>query len=423
MIENIRIWIYISLMTEVFLGLFLLSHMLPLRNLKHRRVFIACYFLCYCVLLSAQDYWSVASHINTYPVFLAMHVFLMFLFAVIFCGGKLIFKIFLPLVYVSMVTLSGFPVNLLYPFLPIGSSWNFKLATSLVLLAVTLFLLQFKLDTQIPYPFSYYIIMIVMPLLNMAAISTLKEYAGVFPHVSLIGCFTLILELLIYYMIWQSTGAYAKNMKLQLIAQQQQFQAVHMEELRDIVTDYHKIRHDMKNHVVCMDRLLSQEKYEKLKEYFYSLSKELYALDNQIETGNEIVNQVINIKYATARRLGIPMEIEATLPQQLAIPDHLLCAVISNLLDNAIEASEKIAKPAVFIKLHIVKSYLSVTVKNQIEPWQQESAKTRQTTKEQPHLHGLGLKIVQETVLKYNGISSFEAKDGTYTASIMLECV
>ena len=262
-----------------------------------------------------------------------------------------------------------------------------------------------------------------MPLLNMVEISALKQYFGIFPYVSLIGCFTLILELLIYFTVWQSTGAYAQNMKLQLIAQQQQFQAVHIAELRDIVTDYHQIRHDMKNHVVCMDRLLSQEKYENLKEYFYSLSKEIYALENQIETGNEIVNQVINIKYATARRLGIPMEIEAVLPQKLAIPDHLLCAVIFNLLDNAIEASEKIEEPAVFIKLHIVKSYLSVTVKNRIEPWQQESAINRRTTKEQPHLHGLGLRIVQETVQKYNGISSFETNDGEYTASIMLECV
>ena len=196
-----------------------------------------------------------------------------------------------------------------------------------------------------------------------------------------------------------------------------------MEELRDIVTDYHQIRHDMKNNVVCMDRLLSQEKYGKLKEYFYSLSKELYALDNQIETGNEIVNQVINIKYATARRLGIPFEIEAVLPPQLAIPDHLLCSVLSNLLDNAIEASEQIADPAVFMKIHTVKGYLSVTVKNRIEPWQAEPAKSRRTTKEQPHLHGLGLSIVEDTVKKYNGISSFEAEDGEYVASIMLEII
>lgn len=170
-----------------------------------------------------------------------------------------------------------------------------------------------------------------------------------------------------------------------------------------------------------MDRFLSQEKYADLKNYFYSLSNTLYALDDQVETGNEIANQVINIKYATAHQLRIPMEIDAALPKKLNLPDHIFCSVLSNLLDNAIEASGKIADPAVFVKLHTVKNYLSITVKNRIEPWQHESAKNHKTTKSKPHLHGLGLRIVEETVQSYNGISSYEIIGQEYIASIMLE--
>ena len=47
----------------------------------------------------------------------------------------------------------------------------------------------------------------------------------------------------------------------------------------------------------------------------------------------------------------------------------------------------------------------------------------RRTTKEQPHSHGLGLHIVEETVKKYNGISSFAVEDGEYVESIMLEII
>lgn len=115
-----------------------------------------------------------------------------------------------------------------------------------------------------------------------------------------------------------------------------------MKDLNTIVTEYHHLRHDTKNHFACMDRLLSQNKYDALKEYFYSLSKEIYALDNQIETGNEIVNQVINLKYATAHKYQIPMDIQIVLPPHLSIPDHHLCSLVANLLDNAIEASRKI---------------------------------------------------------------------------------
>ncbi len=78
-------------------------------------------------------------------------------------------------------------------------------------------------------------------------------------------------------------------------------------------------------------------------------------MDDQIETGNEIVNQVINIKYATAHQLQIPLDMKILVPQQLNIPDHLLCSLMVNLLDNALEASQKVEKPQIILEMKMVK--------------------------------------------------------------------
>ena len=102
--------------------------------------------------------------------------------------------------------------------------------------------------------------------------------------INYIGTFSLVSELLLYYMVWQMTSEYSSRIQLQLINQQNDYQKQHMKDLNTIVTEYHHLRHDTKNHFACMDRLLSQNKYDALKEYFYNLSKEIYALDNQIET-------------------------------------------------------------------------------------------------------------------------------------------
>ena len=144
-------------------------------------------------------------------------------------------------------------------------------------------------------------------------------------------------------------------------------------------------------------------------------------MDDQIETGNEIVNQVINIKYATAHQLQIPLDMKILVPQQLNIPDHLLCSLMVNLLDNALEASQKVEKPQIILEMKMVKKYLSFTVRNRIEEHQYESAVSRKTTKPSPNNHGLGLQIVQDIVTRYNGISAFETADGWYLASVMLE--
>jgi len=169
-----------------------------------------------------------------------------------------------------------------------------------------------------------------------------------------------------------------------------------------------------------MDRLISQEKYTELKNYFYNLTKDIYELDNQIETGNEIVNQVINIKYASAHQLGIPMDIHIILPSELSIPDYAICSLLSNLIDNAIEASAKIENPQITIKMYIKKSYLCIKISNRIESWQSEKALSHVTSKQEQGTHGLGWQIIQDMINKNNGIYSYYIEDDIYNTEVML---
>ena len=52
----------------------------------------------------------------------------------------------------------------------------------------------------------------------------------------------------------------------------------------------------------------------------------------------------------------------------LSIPDHHLCSLVVNLLDNAIEASRKIEDPKIVIEMKMVKDYLSLTIRNKMAP-------------------------------------------------------
>ena len=421
----------VSLLTETLLGYIMMGKILTLRRFRGCFFCISVFYAIHAALLLAEEYLITAQIGDAYPVYLCLHCSLFILYSFLLCSGRPVFKIFLPLIYVSAITLCRFPVSLILqlirPFMP-GNIMFFlqhlanTLGSTSLLLLLTLFFLHYRPDTQQDYPFSYYIVMIATPLLNMMSFTLLKNYySSISDVIYWIGTFSLLIELLIYYMTWQSTGEYAKRIQFQLISQQKDYQNQHMEELNSIVTEYHHLRHDTKNHFACMDRLLSQNKYDSLKEYFYTLSKEIYALDNQIETGNEIVNQVINIKYATAHKLNIPMDIRIALPHTLNLPDHLLCSLTSNLLDNAIEASQKISDPEIIIEMKMVKSYLSLTIRNRIEEQMQESSLNVKTTKPDKKRHGLGREIIQDIVRRYNGIYTKEAKNGWYMASVMLE--
>ncbi len=421
----------LSLIIETLLGYLMLSKTLKTHSFRGQSIVTTCYIAIHICLLFTKEYLLPSPFRDSYFLYLFLHYSLFLLYGFLISCKQPVICIFLALVYLSSVTLCRFPLKLLEQVLllfnfqiPIDSLRTIidYLGSSLCLGGLTFFFIKFRPDNHYHYPASYYVTMTVTPLLNMLAITVLKEY---FAHISsvinVLGTSCLTIELLIYFMIHQSTNEYNKRVQLELVNQQMNYQAQHMEELNTIVTEYHHLRHDTKNHFACIDRLLSQGKYENLKEYFYTLSKEIYALDNQIETGNEIVNQVINIKYATASKLQIPMEIHIALPHQLNIPDHQLCSLISNLLDNALEASQTIENPEIFIEMKMVKAYLSLTVRNRIDHSQQVHAFDPGSSKSDGQLHGLGRQIIKDIVKKHNGISTIEAKDYWYTASILLE--
>lgn len=91
----------------------------------------------------------------------------------------------------------------------------------------------------------------------------------------------------------------------------------------------------------------------------------------------------------------------------LSIPDHHLCSLVANLLDNAIEASRKIEDPKIVIEMKMVKDYLSLTIRNKMDPSMQDKALTIRTTKADKKQHGLGRQIIDDIVRRYNGCVRF----------------
>ena len=117
------------------------------------------------------------------------------------------------------------------------------------------------------------------------------------------------------------------------------------------------------------------------------------------------------------------LDCAADLPEQLSVSDVDLCVILGNLLDNAVEACEKIPPEARFLRVYCA------VIKNQLYLSVQNSAKEELDFDERNYIskkrgnHGLGLKRVQVLADRYGGFLNLQNQPGIFAAEVLLPLV
>ncbi len=187
---------------------------------------------------------------------------------------------------------------------------------------------------------------------------------------------------------------------------------------KEILEQYKKqahVRHDLKNHLISLSALVEHEEWDKLKKY---LSKIYNAgmIEEDIETGNSVVNAIVNTKKQTAIQKNIKFDCNVNISKPLMIDEYDLCIIWGNILDNAVKAADVSEEKYILVQAETVKRNLIINVKN---------AAASDIGQEDFGMKdwGTGLKNVNKIVQKENGIMDIEIKGTVFDISIMLPIV
>lgn len=174
--------------------------------------------------------------------------------------------------------------------------------------------------------------------------------------------------------------------------------------------------HEFKNQIMCIESLLMEKQYDKLQEYVKGINKTIAEEKNVIDTKHVIVNSVLNTKYREASNKGIMLTFRVNDLSGITISDEDIVIILSNLLDNAIEACEKCSGKK-FIRLKfIMESKIILSVQNTYDqPLIIENGEIKTTKKVNREEHGLGLKNVISIIEKYHGEYSFNTDNGEFS--------
>ncbi len=180
-----------------------------------------------------------------------------------------------------------------------------------------------------------------------------------------------------------------------------------------------KLFHDFHNHIGVLRRMLSHQKTEEAVRYLDELQAPVQEMTDTVWTGDETLDYLINSKAAAAREKGILYEAEVEFPRHTNLQSADLCAILGNLLDNALEAACQVREPQRrFVRLTIrrINQMVVVKVENSFASVPTEKDGVLETSKNREGLHGWGLKSARAAAGKYDGIVRTSYTETAFTA-------
>ena len=168
-----------------------------------------------------------------------------------------------------------------------------------------------------------------------------------------------------------------------------------------------RLFHDLHNHIGVLRQFLTHEKYGEAVRYLDELQAPVRNLTATVWTGDETADYLINSKAAMAEEAGIRFQGQVELPRHTNIRSVDLCAILGNLLDNAIEAARQVTDPSgrtVALTIRRIHQMLVIKVENSFAAAPVQEGGELKTTKTEGGLHGWGLKSAQTAAEKYDGM-------------------
>lgn len=183
--------------------------------------------------------------------------------------------------------------------------------------------------------------------------------------------------------------------------------------------------HDMRKHLGVIYGLAAEDRKPELLDYIAGLDGKLSRYKTGELSNHKLLDLILNVKRQEAEDEGIDVQYELDDMGGLKMDSTDICALFSNLLDNAIEANRKRDRGAGrWLKLSCIRKgrMVMITASNPMtEACLVLADGLPRTTKKDTKLHGFGMLSIRQVAETYGGYLDIQVKDKTFHVVIYLE--
>lgn len=374
--------------------------------------------------------------INNFVIFFVLP--LVVLYPIVCMGGRLRERIFwgivscIILMFTNAISISIISSELLWQMETVSPIVFFIIDVIIVFLywMLTLLVVHFNSKGRMYLPSKYWngILMVTAILFSLFTLTfLLGNWFDVETSTRLVPIFTLALfaVFIVFYFVFYFVCKYfALSNEASLLATQNKMIEKFLQQKQTSDEQIKILSHDLKHSLVewkslaieknDINALLSIEEYEKQ-----------LADSSLVDVGNDSANAMINQKALEAHQSNISFVVDGFIYDDLVISKLELCALLGNLLDNALEAAIKVESNSLRkVKLSIKRKdgLMILIVENgySVEPIRKNGVFL--TTKNDKGFHSIGMVSIQRIVDKYHGTVTYSYSDNLFKAAVLLPC-
>ena len=430
--SNYELLVYVIGIIEM---IYFFNKLMPSKNKKIIYIFI--YIMILIILNNAipevnLDVILNSKYNNCVFLITLLNNILILSYPIIFRKGTFPEKLFLGSLYLYMLILLTTITSILYtnilhiPFVDVIIDKGYKRAILLTLIKIIHFIfimilpkyntLTRYIDNKSLYTRSMRLIflqIILFTSIRYTVLYSTNEIDGL----SIIVLFLFISQIIFIY----NMEIFSQEMKNKFILVEELNYKKYEEHIIEMYQEMRAWRHDLRNHVNVVLGLLELDEKNKAIEYINEVESRTNKFESYIYTNNILIDSLLSNKVNTAKEKNINLNLKINIISEIKISNVDLCTLIGNLMDNAIEACEKV-KGYKFINMVIISenNLLVIRVKNSSDG-KLKKIKGKFITTKQESGHGFGLIQIDNIVKKFNGYINREYNENVFDTYIRID--
>lgn len=229
----------------------------------------------------------------------------------------------------------------------------------------------------------------------------------------------LIISNIITFEIIRNQNNLAKSeYELNLLKNSVLEQTKHYEDLQSSQEEIRQMRHNMRSMCIGTIAELKVGKTDNAIEQLQSNIDIIEKSSKTIDTGHPSIDSIIENKLIKCDELNISTNLSYQYRELITINEIEIAVIIGNILDNAIEACQKITdiNKEIWGSITVDKQNITINIKNTAV-----SSNNLKTSKTDKKSHGYGLKSISHIAKKYNGYAKFSFENNIFTSYVILE--